>query len=52
LSPANVTDGVLRVRPWAVDVSSGVEIGKGIKDAELMRRFCQAVREADERLAV
>ena len=47
LSPANVIDGVLRVRPWAVDVSSGVESAKGIKDAEAMRRFCQAVREAD-----
>jgi phosphoribosylanthranilate isomerase len=47
LNPANVTDGVLRVRPWAVDVSSGVESAKGIKDAGLMRRFCQAVREAD-----
>jgi phosphoribosylanthranilate isomerase len=51
LSPANVIDGVLSVRPWAVDVSSGVELGKGIKDAVLMRRFCQAVREADERTA-
>ena len=51
LNPANVTDGVLRVRPWAVDVSSGVESAKGIKDAALMRRFCQAVREADERVA-
>ena len=51
LSPANVTDGVLRVRPWAVDVSSGVEIGKGLKSAPLMRRFCKAVREADQRLA-
>ena len=51
LNPANVTDGVLRVRPWAVDVSSGVEAGKGVKDATLMRRFCQAVRAADERLA-
>lgn len=50
LNPANVTDGVLRVRPWAVDVSSGVESAKGIKDAALMRRFCQAVRDADERL--
>jgi phosphoribosylanthranilate isomerase len=49
LNPASVTDGVLRVRPWAVDVSSGVESAKGIKDAALMRRFCQAVREADGR---
>ena len=51
LGPANVTDGVLRVRPWAVDVSSGVELSKGVKSAELMRRFCVAVREADDRLA-
>ena len=51
LNPANVTDGVLRVRPWAVDVSSGVESAKGIKNAALMRRFCKAVREADQRLA-
>jgi phosphoribosylanthranilate isomerase len=51
LNPANVTDGVLRVRPFAVDVSSGVEASKGIKDAEAMRRFCDAVREADARLA-
>ena len=49
LNPANVSDGVLRVRPWAVDVSSGVESAKGIKDAALMRRFCQAVHEADQR---
>jgi phosphoribosylanthranilate isomerase len=52
LNPANVTDGVLRVRPWAVDVSSGVEVGKGIKDAALMRQFCDAVREADARCAL
>jgi phosphoribosylanthranilate isomerase len=51
LSPANVTDGVLRVRPWAVDVSSGVESAKGVKNAALMRRFCKAVKEADARLA-
>ena len=51
LSPANVIDGVLRVRPWAVDVSSGVESSKGIKDPVLIRRFCEAVREADARIA-
>lgn len=51
LSPANVIDGVLTVRPWAVDVSSGVEAAKGIKDAALIRRFCEAVREADARAA-
>ncbi len=51
LNPANVIDGVLHVRPWAVDVSSGVEQAKGIKDAVLIRRFCEAVREADARIA-
>ena len=51
LNPANVIDGVMHVRPWAVDVSSGVEIGKGVKDAALMRRFCAAVRQADGLLA-
>ncbi|WP_395699820.1 phosphoribosylanthranilate isomerase [Aquabacterium sp.] len=51
LNPANVIDGILHVRPWAVDVSSGVESAKGIKDAVLMRRFCEAVREADARIA-
>lgn len=51
LNPANVIDGVLRVRPWAVDVSSGVESEKGVKDATLIRRFCEAVREADARAA-
>jgi len=51
LNPANVIDGVMHVRPWAVDVSSGVEQGKGIKDAALIRRFCEAVREADARIA-
>jgi phosphoribosylanthranilate isomerase len=51
LSPANVIDGVLRVRPWAVDVSSGVESAKGVKDAALIHRFCDAVRDADSRIA-
>lgn len=49
LNAANVTEGIARVRPWAVDVSSGVESAKGIKDAALMRGFCDAVHEADAR---
>jgi phosphoribosylanthranilate isomerase len=51
LHAGNVIEGILRVRPWAVDVSSGVEAAKGIKDAGLMRQFCQAVRAADQRCA-
>ena len=50
LNPANVIDGIHRVRPWAVDVSSGVESAKGIKDAGLMQAFCDAVRQADRTL--
>ena len=51
LNPANVIDGIRHVRPWAVDVSSGVEIAKGLKDARLMQQFCDAVREADALIA-
>lgn len=51
LHAENVGLGIAHVRPWAVDVSSGVESAKGIKDADAMRRFCDAVREADARTA-
>ena len=55
LTPANVTDGIVQVRPrcksLAVDVSSGVEMSKGIKDAEKIHRFVAAVRAADALLA-
>jgi phosphoribosylanthranilate isomerase len=47
LHAGNVIEGILRLRPWAVDVSSGVESAKGIKDVAAMRRYCEAVREAD-----
>lgn len=50
LTPENVTDGVRLVRPWAVDVSSGVEAAKGIKDPARVTTFIAAVRRADQTL--
>ena len=44
LDAGNVADAIARTRPLAVDVSSGVEAAKGIKDAEKIRAFVAAVR--------
>lgn len=49
LTPDNVADGIVRLQPWAVDVSSGVEAAPGKKDAERIAAFVRAVREADAR---
>jgi phosphoribosylanthranilate isomerase len=46
LDPSNVQEAVERVQPWAVDVSSGVEAAKGIKDAAKIAAFVQGVRNA------
>lgn len=46
LSPANVAAAVAQVRPYAVDVSGGVEARKGIKDPQRVAEFIQAVRQA------
>jgi phosphoribosylanthranilate isomerase len=47
LTPANVADAIRKVRPYGVDVASGIEDRPGIKNAESMRAFVTAVREAE-----
>lgn len=51
LSAQNVADAIFRVRPYAVDASSGIEVpgAKGVKDPARMVAFVRAAREADAR---
>lgn len=46
LEPGNVAQAIAQVRPYAVDVSGGVERSKGVKDAAKVSAFLQAVRQA------
>jgi phosphoribosylanthranilate isomerase len=47
LTPENVQEAILHVHPWAVDVSSGVEVSPGVKDLDRIAAFVTAVREVE-----
>lgn len=50
LHPGNVAGAVRHVQPWGVDVATGVEHGRGLKDADVMQRFVAAARVAERNI--
>jgi phosphoribosylanthranilate isomerase len=49
LNSTNVADAIHILKPWGVDVASGVEARPGKKDPEKVRAFIEAVRQADKK---
>jgi phosphoribosylanthranilate isomerase len=51
LTPGNVSEAMEILKPWGVDVASGVEASPGKKDPEKVRAFVRAVREMDRKVS-